>query len=134
VSRFIETNEGRFVNKTYSNTKSDLIEITDDKLENILSNYLMKYKKSNYWLTALTVVLTILTVILTADFNKDFLNIKKEIWSAIFYIGLLMSIVWLIRGVYFAITNIENLKISTLLNNIKVSRFTSEEQNTSQKE
>ena len=35
----------KFINQVRSNTKSDLIEITEDKLENILIKFIEKFKK-----------------------------------------------------------------------------------------
>jgi uncharacterized membrane protein (DUF485 family) len=130
----IETPEDRFVNKEYENTKSDMITITEVILENILLKYLTKFKQSHSWLTSLTLVITMLIVILTADFNKDFLNIKKETWSNLFYIGFFVSTIWFISGVYYALKNRNGLKIGNLLQSIKISRYATEDNSTSQSE
>jgi uncharacterized membrane protein YesL len=108
----------RFVNRVYSNTQSDLIEITEDKLENILIKYLKDYRKTLEWTTPLGLCLSFLITFLTADF-KDFFSIPKETWCAIFYILLALSIVWTIYSAYSAIYNIKRAKIGYLINKIK---------------
>lgn len=115
----IDPSDTRFVKQICTNTQSDLIEITEDKLEIIFIKFLSKYTKSKYWVTSLTVVLTILIAILTADFNKDFLSISKDIWSAIFYLGLFLSFILFIYSMYFAIKHRNDIKIEKLLKTIK---------------
>ena len=63
----------KFVSKVCSNTKSDLIEITEDKLENILTKFLKDYKKTIEWMTPLGLFLSFLITSFTADF-KDFID------------------------------------------------------------
>jgi hypothetical protein len=108
----------RFINQICSNTKTDFIEITEDKLENILIKFLKDLKDSSGWLTPLSIFLTILIVHLTADF-KQFLSIPKEIWSAIFYLALVICFVWFIYKVFFAIKNRKKVRIDYLINKIK---------------
>lgn len=115
----LDTIDKKFVKQVCTNTQSDLIEITEDKLENILIKFLNKYNKSRYWFTLLTVVLTLLIAILTADFNKNFLSISKDIWSAIFYLGLFVSFTLFMFSVYFAIRHRNDIKIERLLKTIK---------------
>jgi len=111
--------ENRFVNQVCSNTKSDLIEITEDKLENILSRFILNLKKVQLWLTPLTLFVSILIVVLTADFNKDFLSIPKEIWSSIFYISLVLSFIWLIWSIINSIRLYKRTRLEYIINKIK---------------
>lgn len=108
----------RFINQICSNTKTDFIEITEDKLENILIKFLKDIKDSSGWLTPLSIFITILIVHLTSIF-KEFLSIPKEIWCAIFYLGLVISFTWFIYKVIFAIKNRHKIKIEFLINRIK---------------
>lgn len=105
--------------KVCSNTETDLIEITDDKLRNILSTFIQDLKKVQLWLVALTLVLTILLAILTADFNKDFLGISRTYWTAIFYVSLIISIVWLVRTVIDSYKLSDQTKIDYLVSKIR---------------
>lgn len=115
----INQQESRFINQVCSNTKTDFIEITEDKLENILIKFLNRYNKSRHWITLLSIVMTILISILTADFNKDFLKISKDIWCAIFYLGLFVSFILFINSIYYAIKHKNENKIENLLKTIK---------------
>lgn len=113
------TPSNKFVGQVCQNTKSDLIEITEDKLENILTKYSKSLKKSNGWITPLSLFVTILVAVSTADVNKDFLSINKEIWTAIYYIGLVFCFVWTILNVIQAISNNQQAKIENVLKKIK---------------
>lgn len=87
--------ENRFVDKKRSNIKSDLIEITHDKLENILLKHLGNISLMKSWLTPLSLFVTLLIARLTATFNK-FIGIDAAVWDALFLIGMIASIIWLI--------------------------------------
>jgi hypothetical protein len=108
----------RFINQICSNTKSDLIEITEDKLENILIKFLSDYRNSTIWLTPFGIFLSLLLTFLTADF-KNFLNISKEIWYAIFYVTLAISLIWTLYSSIMAIINYKKTKIEYLITRIK---------------
>jgi len=110
--------DDRFINQVCSNTKSDFIEITEDKLENILIKFIRDLKNSTGWLTPLTVFLTVLVAILTSDFN-NFLNIPKYVWCAIFYIILAVSFILSVYKGVLAIRNRKKIRLETLMNRIK---------------
>lgn len=113
-----EDNNNRFINQICTNTKSDLIEITEDKLENILIKFLSDYRNSTIWLTPLGIFLSLLITFLTADFKK-FLDISKDIWCAIFYVALAISLVWTLYSSVMAIINYKKTKIEYLITKIK---------------
>ena len=110
--------ESRFINQVCSNTKTDFIEITEDKLENILIKFLRDFKNASGWITPFSIFITIFIANLTAEF-KDFLSIPKDIWCAIFYLSLGLSFVWLIIKAISAINNRKKVKIEYLINKIK---------------
>ena len=93
-----QSEESRFVSTIHSNIKSPLIEITEDKLIVILTRFLQKVRRTLTWSTPLSLFVTLLLTILTADFNKAFLGISKEVWTAIFYISFAGSIAYTIYG------------------------------------
>jgi hypothetical protein len=110
--------KSRFINQVCSNKKTDFIEITEDKLENILIKFLKDLKNASGWLTPLSLFLTILVANLTSNF-KDFLSISKEIWCAIFYLGLFLSFIWFLYKLIWVIKNRNKVKIESLINKIK---------------
>jgi L-fucose isomerase-like protein len=67
-----QTETDKFVDKRCSNVKSDLIEITHDKLENILLKYLKNLSIAKSWITPVSLGITLLIAKLTATFNKTF--------------------------------------------------------------
>ena len=111
-------NDSRFINNVCSNTKTDFIEITEDKLENILTKFVQDIKKSTGWLTPLSIFLTILVVHLTTEF-KDFLTIPKEVWSAMFYLCLAISLCWFFSKIIHAFKTKKKTDIQFLINKIK---------------
>lgn len=110
--------ESRFINQVCSNTKTDFIEITEDKLENILTKFLKDLKEASGWITPLSIFLTILIATLTSEF-KTFLSISKEIWCAVFYLSLVGCFIWFVVSVIFAIKNRKKIKIEFLISKIK---------------
>jgi len=114
----INPTDSTFIYQVCSNTKTDFIEITGDKLEIILMKYLKDLKDSSGWLTPLSLFLAILIALLTSSF-KDFLTISKDIWLAVFYLSLFISFVWLLYKVYLNIKNKKKIKIDFLIKTIK---------------
>lgn len=112
------TSDSKFVDQIRSNTKSDLIEITEDKLENILLKHLNKLTKIKSWITPLSLFATILIVFLTAEF-KDFAGIEKAVWKAVFVISLLVTFGWTIVSSIQAIKCSRNATIVQLIKEIK---------------
>ena len=108
----------RFINKICTNTKSDLIEITEDKLENILIKFLSDYRNSTIWLTPLGIFLSLLITVLTADFKK-FLDISKDTWCGIFYVALVISFFCTLYCSIMALINYKRTKIEYLITKIK---------------
>lgn len=110
--------QSKFVDQVRTNTKSDLIEITEDKLENILLKHLNKLNKVKAWLTPLSLFITILIVLLSAEF-KLFLGIEKEVWKALFLILVVLTLVWTIISGYEAVKCSKSATILFLINEIK---------------
>lgn len=110
--------QDKFVDQVRTNTKSDLIEITEDKLENILLKHLDKLNKVKGWLTPLSLFATILIVLLTAEF-KLYFGIEKEVWKAVFVLSLFVTMIWTGISSYNAIRCSKKSSISFLINEIK---------------
>lgn len=105
--------DSRFVNRVFTNTKSDLIEITDDKLKIILSEFIARIKKTNDWLIPFSIFLTLIITFLTTEFSKDFLGISRSFWSTFFILIFFISLIWLIIS---AINCINKRRLNTLDN------------------
>lgn len=110
--------QDKFVSQVRTNTKSDLIEITEDKLENILLKHLQKLTKINSWITPISLLITILIVLLTCDF-KTFLNIEKEVWKAMFVLLFIFMILLSVYTIIEAVKCSKKASIKFLIGEIK---------------
>ena len=108
------------VNNKISNTSINLIEITEDKLELILTKHIQNIERPKGIGEALAISITLLLALLTAEFGS-FLGIPGYAWKVVFAIGFLVSVgyfVIVIRnrrkykdGIDMIIKDIKNLKI-----------------------
>lgn len=111
--------DGKFISTVYSNTQSNLIEITEDKLENTIMKFIEKYVKANSWLTPLSLLISILIMMLTSEVNKSLFGISKEIWTAIFIILSVVSAFWFIISIVNHFRFRKETKIESLICKIK---------------
>jgi len=89
-----DASESRFVNERRSNVKSDLIEITEDKLENILLKHLKKMGTRKGWLAPLGLFISVVLANVSATFTEKF-GIGASTWEAVFVLAAIGSGVWL---------------------------------------
>lgn len=109
--------DNKFISEAHENIQTELITITKDKLENILLKYLNKLDLKKAWITPFSVFVSLLVALLTADF-KEFLNISKELWRAIFLISCIITFVLAVFLIIKALKNKENTSIDSLMNRI----------------
>lgn len=109
--------DNRFVSNYTSNIKSDLIEITEDKLENILIKFLQNINTNQSWITPLSLFITIILVIITATFTEKF-GIEKNTWEAIFYLSAFLTFLWTIYSGIKSYKN-RNNTIQSIIKKIK---------------
>lgn len=95
VASFNTGDESRFVNERRSNVKSDLIEITEDKLENILLKHLKRMGTRKGWLAPLGLFISVVLANVSATFTAKF-GIPASTWEAIFILAAIGSGIWLI--------------------------------------
>lgn len=93
--RISSDDESRFVDRRRSNVKSDLIEITEDKLENILIKHLRRMELRKRWLFPLGLLVSVVLTLTTATF-KDSMGLDAPTWHAVFVILTIASAVWLL--------------------------------------
>lgn len=110
--------EEKFVDKRRSNVKSDLIEITEDKLENILLKHLSKLEIRKGWVAPLGVFVSVLLATLSATFNDKF-GIIAATWEAIFLLVVAVSAVWLVVSLVRMVANWKQSSIDFLICQIK---------------
>ena len=79
------------VNETISNVSINLIEITEDKLVNILNNHIAGIKKSKDWIGAVALSVSLIGIFLTSSFHDTWF-ISKETLQAFFCLILLISL------------------------------------------
>ena len=86
VANFSTNDENRFVNKRVSNIKSDVIEITEDKLENILLKHIKRMGTRKGWLTPLGLFITVVLANVPTSFSAKF-GIPASIWESSFILA-----------------------------------------------
>ena len=83
-----------FIHQRCQNIKSDYIEITSDKLENILLKHLHKVGSEKAWITPTSLFGTLLVTKLTSEFKNTFL-FSASIWDAILIVSAVATFLWL---------------------------------------
>ncbi|MGP5546973.1 hypothetical protein [Psychrobacter alimentarius] len=97
VASFDTSHESRFINERRSNIKSDLIEITEDKLENILLKHIKKVGTRKGWLAPLGIFISVILANISASFSTKF-GISANTWEATFILANLGSGLWLLTS------------------------------------
>ena len=107
----------KYIDKRISNVKSDLIEITHDKLENILLKHLQHLKYRKEWVAPLSIFITLLITIITVTFND--LILKPEVWKALFIFFMIGALFWLLNSIYNLCRYWNSATIESLIDQIK---------------
>ena len=111
----------KFINQRRTNVKSDLIEITEDKLENILLKHLQQLELRKAWKTPLMLLVTIILANLTATFGNKF-GIEGAVWEAFFLLITIASGVWLVVSIVRIIARWKKSSLANLIAIIKNAR------------
>jgi hypothetical protein len=112
--------ESRYVNNYHVNVASDVIEITKDKLENILRKYAGNISLLWSWVTPLITGCGFLLTFLTAEFKK-FIGIEAPVWKAFFMFLLLLCFVWFLWSAVRAVLCRKSTSIEFLVKEISNS-------------
>lgn len=121
---FSTKEENKFIGERRINVKSDLIEITEDKLENILLKHLQSLGTRKAWITPLSISATITLACLTTTFVDKF-GIKGTVWEALFILIAISSAIWLTFSIICLFLHWEKSSLTSL---IKVIKNAKEEQ------
>jgi hypothetical protein len=110
----------------HKNLGQEVIVTTVDKVRLCLikNKELISAKKE--WLTPLAIFLTLLTTLVAADF-REFI-FKSEVWYAIYLIGAVLSLAWLVCSSYNAIINWRKGSIDSIVEEFKAKTFQSNEE------
>lgn len=112
IASFNADEDSKFVSKLLVNTKSDLIVITGDKLENILLKHLENISARKAWLMPLSLFITVLLANLTSTFTLKF-GVPAATWEALYLLLSISSGFWfiyaLIRAIFAAKCNLSDL-------------------------
>jgi hypothetical protein len=106
------------VNELTQEMRDDLVITTTDKLRNQLNEYQNILAGKTDWMGPAGMLIAFLPTLVAADF-KDALSIKAATWEAIFILGFLGSIIWLIIVFFKVIGNRKKRNISSLIQIIK---------------
>lgn len=102
----------------YQNLDDNEIVITETRLENILMKHEQALGSGNDWKTPFGLIISIILVFLTAEFNKNFLGINKEMWGSLFIVVLIGSLIWLSKSLLLKYRN-RNTNRTSLICSIK---------------
>lgn len=93
----ISTEQSRqLTTRVWDNTQTDKIYITEDKLINILKDFILDMNKNQSWLIPLGFIISILLTLTATEFKNSFLGISKDLWILIFSLILIVSVIWLL--------------------------------------
>jgi len=84
-----------YVSKVYTNIASEIVQITTDKLEIILKDYLDSIGRKSSWHTPLALVVSLILSFSTTEF-KAALGISAPTWCAVFFMATVLSAIWLV--------------------------------------
>ena len=113
---FSDKDPSRLVGEHASNLKTNIIEITEDKLKLILHQHSHSLNVKKGWIGPLGIFITLALTLLTADF-QDALSMQASFWQAFFTICLILCLIWTIYSGYRAKN--ESITIDTLLKKIR---------------
>ena len=119
VATYTYEPEEKFVDKRYANTKSDLVEITHDKLENVLLKFYQKHLLRFIWFNPLSLGIGVALTLTTADFKATALGIDGATWKAVFILALAASVLWLIVSLVRLAACWKETSIEFLIDRIK---------------
>jgi len=120
------SNNGSYNRKTvnvstvHSNLEQQLIQITEDKLENILLKHIKSLNIKDSWISPTSIFITVVIAKTTATFDES-LGLSAATWEAFFILLGVASLGWLGRNVVKIYKTREHSSIKHLICKIKNS-------------
>lgn len=108
----------KFVDQEITNTRTNVIQITEDKLHVILLKHASYLEIKNSWIAPLSVSISLLATLLTASF-ETFLGVDAAVWNAIFIVSLAVCLLWLARSLYARFSAGDKCTIEFLISRMK---------------
>jgi len=124
------SNNGSYSRKTvnikevHSNTEQQLIQITEDKLENIFLKQVKNLNIKNSWVSPASILVAVGLTKTTATFNKA-LGLSAAVWEALFILVGIGCSCWLIRNLFLIYKSWDKSSIPNLIASIKNSNHNS---------
>ena len=81
----------------HKNVDQEIIITTADKIQLVLINTKEVLTSQRDWWTPFGLFVSFITTLCTADF-KEAMDIKKEVWEALFILLTIVSFIWLVRS------------------------------------
>jgi hypothetical protein len=119
VATFASYGEDRFVDRRIANLKSDVVEITHDKLENVLLKFYKKHLLRTAWFNPLSLGIGVALTLTTAEFKTEALGIDGTVWRAVFLLALVGAAVWLLVSLVLLVVNWRETTLEFLIKRIK---------------
>jgi uncharacterized membrane protein YuzA (DUF378 family) len=104
--------------QVHRNVDQEVIQITEDKLENILIKYIKNLGLKGSWVSPLSIVITVIIAMSTATFSTAF-GIEAPVWKAFFVLVGVLSTVWLIISLLNIFSKRKESSITFLICKIK---------------
>lgn len=95
VATYTTGGDEKYIDKRYANVKSDLVEITHDKLENVLLKFYRKHLLRTAWFNPLSLGIGVALTLSTAEFKTNALGLEAAVWKALFIVFLVGAVIWL---------------------------------------
>jgi hypothetical protein len=114
--------ESKFVDKRYSNVKSDVVEITHDKLENVLLKFYQRHLLRSAWFNPLSLFIGVSLTLTSAEFKATSLGVEGPTWKAFFIMAFVCSGIWFVANLVRLVANWKETSLDYLISRIKNAR------------
>jgi hypothetical protein len=119
IATYTTNGEDKYVDKRYANVRTDVIEITHDKLENLLRKFYERHALRLSWFNPLSLGIGVALTLSTAEFKAQALALDGATWKAIFVITLVVSVVWLVFNLIQLARGWNESSLDSLIDKIK---------------
>ena len=94
-----ETPTVAYDGKVWTNTKTDIIQITEDKVQIALEAFARKLSRDGL-AAPLGIELSLIALLVTSDFKSNSLGLTADTWNAIFIAITILVTVWFLAALF----------------------------------